>query len=224
MSKYIKPALIFFAFLILALFLIERSCSNPDAKYFELKGQFESYKEKVKAEEKEAQKRELEKQAEIEKKEVEISELKDKIFDLEENRKKLQEKDSEKAERIRELEAQRVPLVDKDKIIENQDLQISAWKERFWNEREDKENVIKERDFWARVAFKEKAKFQAEQKISQSLRERLEKEQALRILAEKLNEQNEKRFNRLNFGSTVKTVLIIGSVVAGGYVIFKEVK
>jgi len=158
------------------------------------------------------------------KQEAEISELKDKIFDLEENRKKLQKIDSEKAERIKELETERETITDTDKIIQNQDLQISAWKERFWNEKEDKENVIKERDFWARIAFKEQAKFQAEQKISQSLRERLEREKALRILAENLNKQNEKRFNRLSFGSTVKTVLIVGCIAAGGYVAFKELK
>lgn len=223
MKSYVKPALITSAFLILALFIIERSCSSPDAKYFELKGQFQSYKEKTEKEKQEAQKRELEKQAEIEEREAEISDLKDRVFDLEEERGEFQKKDTEKAARITELESQREQLVDKDSIIKNQDLQISEWRERFLNEREEKNNIIKQRDFWARVAFKERAKFQAEQEISKSLRERLERETSLRILAEELNAQNEKRFNRLKFGSTVKTVLIVGFVIAGGYVILKEI-
>ena len=223
MKEYIKPALIVFAFLFLALFVIERACSSPDEKYFELKGQYQSYKEETEKEQQEAQKQEREKEAEIAKKEAEISNLKDKILDLEEERGEIAKKDSEKASRIKELEAQRVPLVDKDLIIANQDLQITEWKERFFNEREDKNTVIKQRDFWARIAFKQYAKYTGEKEISRSWKEQLEREKSLRILAEDLNKQNEKRFNRLKFGSTVKTILIVGSVIAGGYVILKEI-
>ena len=50
MKEYIKPALIVFAFLFLALFVIERACSSPDEKYFELKGQYQSYKEETEKE------------------------------------------------------------------------------------------------------------------------------------------------------------------------------
>lgn len=224
MQEYIKPALIMLAFLILALFLIERSCSSPDAKYFELKGQFERYKAEVEEEKQKAEKRELEKESEIKKKEKEISDLKLRIFDLEEERAGYEDKDAERASKISELETEIGQLNESAAIIEKQDLLISEWKERFFKEREDKKNIIKQRDFWARVAFREKAKYQAEKKISENLRARLERETSLRTLAEELNAQNEKRFNRLEFGSTIKTILIVGATVAGGYVIYKELK
>jgi septal ring factor EnvC (AmiA/AmiB activator) len=171
MKSIIKPALITFAFLILALFILERSCNSPDERYFELKGQYESYKEKTEKEDQETQKREAEREAEITKKEAEISTLKDKILDLEEERGEIAKKDSEKASRIKELEAQREPLTDKDSIIINLDLQITEWKERFFNEREDKNKVIEQRDFWARIAFKENSKYLSEKEISKGLRE-----------------------------------------------------
>jgi DNA repair exonuclease SbcCD ATPase subunit len=223
MKKYIGPLLAGVISVLLFSFILERSCSDPYSEYFRVKGQFESYKEETEKEKQEAQKIIQEKEALIAERDSQIEKLRDKNSVLEEEAGELREKDKAFEERIAELEALQ-GRGDLAQMYENMTAQRDEWKGRFFNERAEKEKVAGQRDNWARMYFKEHKKFLDQAQISENYKEQLARKEALLKLSEDLNERAEKRARRLKIGSDIKTAVIVGAAVLGGYAVFKELR
>lgn len=214
MKDYIKPVIIGVAILVVALTVIERSCPRSDEKYNQLKGEFKAHKEKV-AEDKKTL---LEEMAQKDEKNLklneEIKELKEKIVVIDEQRIKLDKKDKEKAQTIYELKKEREGLSDPYLIIANQDLLLKTWEERFWGEREDKEKVITQRNYWASMYFKEHSKFLNEKSIKKGLEKQLADQEALTKVGEEIDKEGEKRIKilglKFNLGKVVSNAISFG--------------
>lgn len=223
MKEYIKPIVVLITAFLLLLILIERSCESPDERYFKLKGQFESYKEETEKEKQKAQKIIQAKEGQIAEKDSQIEKLRISNLDLEEEARDLREEDKAYEERIAELEKLE-GQGDLAQMYENMTAQRDQWRDRFFNERAGKEKIAEQRDNWARMYFKEHEKFLAQAEISESYKKHLERETALRKISEELNERSEKRIRKLKIGSEIKTVVIVGTVIIGGYVVVKELR
>jgi len=204
-KDYIKPAIIGVVVLVIALVVIERSCPKSDEKYNQLKGRYEISQKKIAQEKKEL----LE---EMEKKDEEILELKEKIVVIDEQRIKLDKKDKEKAQTIYELKKERETLEDPYLIIANQDLLLKTWEERWTLEREDKNKVIKQRDYWASMYFKE-------HKIRQMVEKQLADQEALTKVGEELVKEGEKQIRGLRLKLTLTNILYTAGAGAVGYLL-----
>lgn len=218
-KDYIKAAIYVVGALVLALIIIERSCPRSNAKYIKLKGQYETHKEKIE-EEKEILMEEIKKKDnENLKKDEEIKKIKEDNLAIDEERIKLKKKDREKADKIRELKEERESLTDQSLIIANQDLLIKEWEARFWNEREDKEKVIKQRNAWAAVAFKQHGKYQNEHSLRKMLEKQLAGQEALTDVGEEIAKVGEKRMAGLNLKFTLGNILYTGLGFGLGYLL-----
>jgi len=206
MKDYIKPIIVGIVILVIALVVIERSCPGSSVKLNQLKGEFKVHKEKT-AKDKTML---LE---EMEKKDEEILELKEKIVVIDKQRIKLDKKDKEKAQVIYDLKKERETLTDPNLIIANQDLLLKTWEERWTLEREDKNKVIKQRDYWASMYFKE-------HKIRQGLEKQLADQEALAKVAEDLVKEGEKQIRGLRIKLTITNILYTGGGFLAGCIIF----
>jgi uncharacterized protein (DUF3084 family) len=204
--------LITLAGLILVLFIIERSCSSPDAKYYELKGQFEGYKTKIEKEKQEWQTTRKTMEAENVRLIAEAD--------------KWKEVSGDKVQKIAELDSKLKNLKKEyDSITaENKDAKISNLKDQVFTLTQKYNKAAEGWKAEEQRALNLELIITKKDKIISVIEEQLKNEESLRKLAEDLNKQNEKRFSRLQFGSTVKTILIVGVVAAGGYVLLKEGK
>lgn len=217
MKEYIKPTIIGVVVLVIALIIIERSCPGTDAKLNQLKGEFKTYKEKI-AEDKEALLKEMKKKDEDNlKKDNEIKELKAEISSIDEDRRALKKKDEEKVQVIYELKKERETLEDPHLIIANQNLLLEQWEERFWNEREDKNKVIEQRNAWAAVAFKQYGKYLNERSMRKGFEDQLAGQEGLTEVGEEIVKGQDKKITGLNLKFTLANVFYTALGFGFGY-------
>ncbi|MCK4648685.1 hypothetical protein KAT51_04090 [bacterium] len=218
MKDYIKPAIIGVVILVIALIIIERSCPGSSAKLNRLKGEFKTYKEKI-VEDKTALLKEMGKKDEDTiKKDNEIKELKAEISSIDEDRRVLKKKDEEKAQIIYDLKEERETLEDPHLIIANQNLLLEQWEERWCLEREDKNKVIKQRNAWAAVAFKQYGKYLNERHSRKLLEKQLAGQEALTEVGEEIVKDQDKKITGLSLKFTLANVFYTGLGFGLGYI------
>jgi len=204
-KNYIKPVIIALAFLVLAIFILERACPRSDAKYQELKGEFKALEEK--AEERKEQDKEI-----ILAKNEEIEGLKNKNKIINKERLTLKKRDDDSQEKIYRLERDRELLTDKNSIIANLDQQVKELKLRFWNERADKDKADLLAKNWAEAYSKEN-------KIRKMLEKQLADRDILLAICKEMNIEQEKQIKGLSFRLTFKNILYSGIAFGGGYLL-----
>ena len=218
MKDYIKPVIIGVVVLVIALIIIERSCPGSDAKLNQLKGEFKAEKEKLAKEKKVLLEEMAKRDEDNQKKDNEIKELKAEISSIDEDRRALKRKDEEKVQIIYELKEERETLTDAKRIIANQDILLKQWEERFWNEREDKEKVIKQRNAWAAVAFRQYRKYLNEHHSRKLLEKQLAGQEALIEVGEEIVKGQDKKITGLNLKFTLANVFYTALGFGLGYI------
>ena len=219
MKSYIKPVIIALAFLVLAIFIIERACPRSDAKYQKLKGELAEAKKELKK-----SKDLLVLQTKVtdentEGLEKEVKQLKQDIKNLDKDILESQKRDKEKAQVIHDLKKERETLEDPYLIIANQDLLLKTWEERWWNERKEKEKIIKQRNYWAAIAFKQFKKYQNEHSIRLGLEKQLSAEEAYDDLAGKTVKEGDKVIRSTGLKLNLKNVLYSAAFFGFGYLL-----
>ena len=210
MKISIKYVVMILLGLFVLLFFFERGCRVSTKRYDELKGQLQSSTKKVEEKEKEVQAAKLVTEEEIEKNLEETTELKTKIQKVDDRRKPLLKKEREYDQVTYDLAEERKALTNKDLIISNQDKQIETWKERFWNERADKNIVIKQRNWWAAIAFKNYENFFKERGLRISFeKQSLAKDRLLEISGQ-INKEGEKILRKFQLKLNLETVIWTG--------------
>jgi len=216
---YVKLALIAMVVIFAVLFLLERSCGEPNGKLGELKGQLEAYKEETEEKEQALREKLEDKDIQIAKKDEEILTLKTEISKEEEERIVLKRKDEEKDNQIWKLRTELEGLTDKDLIISNLKDQIKAWEDRFWNERKDKNKADENIRRWAAVAFKQEQKYLKEKKAVKMLLDQMARKDRQLEIADKLNIKLEKKLRGIKIKQTLKDILYNAAFFLGGYVL-----
>jgi len=216
---YVKLALIAMVVIFAVLFLLERSCGDPNGKIGELKGQLQAYKEETEEKEQALKKEMEDKNIQIAKKDEEILTLRTEISKEEEERAVLKRKDDEKDDRIRKLKTELETLTSEDLIISNLKNQIKEWEERFWNEREDKNKADENIRRWAAVAFKQEQKYLKEKQAVKMLLDQMARKDRQLEIADKLNIKYEKELRGIKIKQTLKSVLYNAGFFLGGYVL-----
>lgn len=216
--KHLKLIIIIIVALLFSIVLIERVCSSGET-YIELRTAYEVEKKKVIEGKAAAEKEKRIKKEEIAKKDKEITAIKDKISAINEDRIELTRVDSERAKEIKKLKEERTILKSKDLIIANQDTLIKSWESRFWNERADKNKIIKQRDFWSTAYFKEHHNYLIEKEIRKSFEKQLAAQESLSSLGESIIVEGEKQVRGLSFRFSAANVLWTGVGIGIGYLI-----
>lgn len=148
-------------------------------------------------------------------KDEEIASLKEDIVKVDRQKERLARVDEEKDLRIRELVKERERLKDPEAVIINLESLVTAWEERFWNERADKEESEKAAAKWASIAGKNFGKYLNEKTLREAVEKRLADEIALRKSCEKIVEEGDKVIRSLSLKFNLKNALY----TAGGFVV-----
>jgi len=205
--------------LLLISNLLQRDCNGR--KTAELEGQLHISEETRKEEKKEFEKISKTKDEDTAKLEEKIQELKVESAKIDEHRIELIATDREKADEIYMLKEQAKRLTDPDSITDNWRRQAETWEERFWNEREDKELIITQRNQWATAYFKAENKYWNEHAIRNSLKKQLARTERSLEISDKLNVKYKRKLGGIKLKMTVKNVLYTGGgfllgVIVGG--------
>jgi len=219
MKNYIKPVIFGIVILVLAIFIVERSCPRSDAKYQELKGELAATKKALKDNKEALVKKTKETDENTEGLEKGIKELKQKNLKLEEEILDSQKRDKEKAQIIYDLKEEGKALTDPAAIAANKNLLAQQWEERFWNERAEKEKIIKQRNYWASIAFKQYGKYLNEHSIRKGLEEQLAGEEAIDEVAGKIIKEGDKQIGGLSLKLNLKNVLYSAAFFGLGYLL-----
>ncbi|MBA7556433.1 hypothetical protein ES705_49141 [subsurface metagenome] len=131
-----------------------------------------------------------------------------------------QKRDAETAQVIHDLKEEGKALTDPTAIAANKNLLAQQWEKRFWDERAEKEKIIKQRNFWASIAFKQYGKYLNEHSIRKGLEKQLSAEEAYDDLAGKTVKEGDKVVRglslKLNFKNILYSVVFFGlGYVAG---------
>jgi len=218
MKSYIKPVIIGLAFLVLAIFIVERACPRPDAKYQKLKGELAEANKELKKSKGLLVLRIKVGDKKNEVLEKEVKELKQANLKLEDEILESQKRDKEKAQVIHDLKKEGETLTDPTLIIANKNLLLKEWEDRFWNEREEKEKIIKQRNFWAGIAFKQYGKYLNEKSIRRGLEEQLSAEEAYDKIAVDTVKEGDKVIRSAGLKLSFKNVLYSLAFFGLGYV------
>lgn len=219
MKSYIKPVIFGIVILVLAIFILERACPRSDAKYQKLKGELSTLRTELAASKKvlvEETKASDENTEELEKG---IKELKQKNLKLDKEILESQKRDAEKAQIIHDLKKEGETLTDPTLIIANKDLLLKEWEDRFFNERAEKDKIIKQRNFWASIAFKQYGKYLNEHSIRKGLEKQLAAEEAYDDIAEETVKEGDKVIRRAGLKLNLKNVLYSAAFFGLGYVL-----
>jgi len=203
--KDLKYILVIMGLTVLTMFLFMDRC-NDGAKIQRLQGLHDGLEETARKE-KEAL------EAEVKLKEAEIRRHIKRVGEIEADRVAGLEKIEAGDEKIETLEKKLAGLTDKDEIIQTQGKLVLTLKYELQLEREDKAKVLEQRDLW-------KTNYEREHELRLSFEAQLSREEGLRKTAEAMNAQYEKRIQGLQFGSNIKTLLITGLSIYGGYEFF----
>lgn len=219
MKSYIRPVIFGIIILVLAIFIAERACPRSDAKYQKLKGELAAAQKDLK-ESKAALVEETtaadENTAELEKG---IKELRNKNLKLGEEILASQKRDKERAQAIYDIKKEGETLTDPVLIIANRNLLIKVWEKRFWNERAEKDKIIKQRNFWASIAFKQYGKYLNEHSIRKGLEEQLSAEEAYDNIAGETINEGDKVIRRTGLKLNFKNILYSATFFGLGYLL-----
>ena len=219
MKSYIKPVIFGIVALILVIFIVERACPRSDAKYQKLKGELVAAQKDLKKSKALLVLHTKVADENTEGLEKGIKELKQEIKKLDKEVLDSQKRDKEKAQIIYELKEERETLKDPYLIIANQDLLLETWEGRWWNEREEKEKIIKQRNFWASIAFKQYGKYLNERSIRKDLEEQLSAEEAYDDIAEEAVKEGDKVIRGLSLKLNFKNILYSATFFGLGYLL-----
>lgn len=218
MKNYIKPVIFGIVILVLAIFIVERACPRSDAKYQKLKGELVAAQKDLKESKAALVEKTKETDENTEKKDGEIDKLKQKNLKLDKEILESQKRDKEKAQDIYDLNEEGETLTDPTLIIANKNLLIKSWKDRFWNEREEKDKIIKQRNFWASIAFKQHEKYINEHSIRKDLDKQLAAEEAYDEIAGEAINEGDKVIRRAGLKLNFKNILYSAVFFGLGYV------
>ena len=216
--KYIKPVIFGIVILVLAIFIIERACPRSDAKYQELKGELAAAQKDLKKNKDLLALRTKVSDKLNEGLEKEVKELKQEIKGLDKEVLESQKRDREKAQAIYDIKKEGETLTDPVLIIANRNLLIKVWEERFWNERAEKDKIIKQRNFWASIAFKQYGKYLNEHSIRKALEKQLSAEEAYDEIAADTVKEADKQIRKAGLKLNFKNVLYSAVFFGLGYV------
>lgn len=219
MKSYIKPVIFGIVALVLVIFIVERACPRSDAKYQKLKGELVAARKDLKKSKALLVLHTKVTDENTEGLEKGIKELKQEIKKLDKEVLDSQKRDKEKAQVIYELKEERETLKDPYLIIANQDLLLETWEDRWWNEREEKEKIIKQRNFWASIAFKQYGKYQNEHSIRKGLEEQLSAEETYDDLAGDTVKEGDKVIRGLSLKLNFKNILYSATFFGLGYLL-----
>ena len=152
--------------MVVALSILDRSCNGK--KIAKLEGQLQVSETERKKEKQEFEKISKAKDEDTAKLEEEIQELKVESSKIEDDRKENIEKDKRLENEIYLHEKQVETLTDPDSLADNWKVLAETWEKRFWNEREDKDKIIKQRNKWAGAYFKAEKKYWNEHAVRTS--------------------------------------------------------
>ena len=215
--KYIKPVIFGIVILVLAIFIVERACPRSDAKYQELKGELAEANKKLKKSKALLVLHTKVTDKNTEGLEKEVKDLKQKNKELDKKILASQKKDEEKAQAIYDLREEGETLTDPVDIIVNKNLLLKVWEGRFWNERAEKELIIKQRNFWASIAFNQYGKYLNERSIRKGLEKQLSAEEAYDKIAGKTVKEGDKVIRRAGLKLNLKNVLYSATFFGLGY-------
>lgn len=219
MKSYIKPAIFAMVFIVLAIFIVERACPRSDAKYQKLKGELAEARKDLKKSKALLVIHTKVTDENTEGLEKEVKELKQEVKKLDKDILESKKRDEEKAQVIYDLKKERETLEDPYLIIANQDLLLKTWEERWWNEREEKNKIIKQRNFWASIAFKQFKKYQNEHSIRLGLEKQLSAEEAYDKIAGETIDEGDKVMRKVGLKLNLKNVLYSAAFFGLGYVL-----
>jgi len=217
--KYIKPVIFGIVILVLAIFIVERACPRSDAKYQKLKGELAEAKKELKKSKDLLVLHTKVTDENTEGLEKEVKELKQDIKNLDKEILESKKRDEEIAQAIYDLKEEGETLTDPIEIIANKNLLLEQWEARFWNERAEKEKIIKQRNFWASIAFKQFAKYQNEHSIRLGLEKQLSAEEAYDDIAGKTVKEGDKVIKRAGLKLNLKNILYSATFFGLGYVL-----
>jgi septal ring factor EnvC (AmiA/AmiB activator) len=219
MKNYIKPVIFGVVILVLAIFILERSCPRSDTKYQKLKGELTEARKDLKESKAALVEKNKATDENTEELEKEVKELKQEVKKLDGEILESKKRDEEKAQAIYDLREEGETLTDPVDIIANKNLLLKVWEERFWNERKEKEKIIKQRNFWASIAFKQFKKYQNEHSIRLGLDKQLSAEEAYDDIAERTVKEGDKVIRRAGLKLNLKNVLYSGAFFGLGYLL-----
>jgi len=219
MKSYIKPVIFGIVILVLAIFILERACPRSDAKYQKLKGELTEARKDLKK-----SKDLLVLHAKVTDKnteglEKEVKELKQEIKNLDKEILESKKRDEEKAQAIYDIKKEGETLTDPVLIIANRNLLVEQWEARFWNERAEKEKIIKQRNFWAAIAFKQYGKYQNEKSVRKGLEKQLTAEEAYDKIAGETIEEGDKVIRQAGLKLNLKNILYSATFFGLGYLL-----
>jgi len=218
-KSYIKPVIIGLIFLVLAIFILERACPRSDAKYQELKGELTEARKQLKDSKDALVEKTTATDESTKKLEKGIKELKQKNLKLDKEIVASKKRDEERAQAIYDIKKEGETLTDPVLIIANRNLLIEQWEARFWNERAEKEKIIKQRNFWASIAFKQYGKYLNEHSIRKGLEKQLSAEEAYDDLAGKTVKEGDKVIRSAGLKLNLKNVLYSAAFFGLGYLL-----
>ena len=216
--KYIKPVIFGIVILVLAIFIVERACPRSDAKYQKLKGELAAAQKDLKESKAALVEKTKATDEDTEKKDEEIGELKQKIKALDNEVLASQKRDKERAQAIYDIKKEGETLTDPVLIIANRDLLVKEWRGRFWNERAEKDKIIKQRNYWASIAFKQYGKYLNEHSIRKDLEKQLAAEEAYDDIAERTVKEGDKVIRKAGLKLNFKNILYSAVFFGLGYV------
>jgi len=212
-KKHSMTILIVMIVILFASNLLQRGCNGK--KIAELEGRLSASETQRQEEKKEVERVSKAKDKNTEKLEEEIQNIKVKLSKSEDDRKKHIDKDKKLENEIYLLKKQNETLTDSDSLADNWKVLAETWEERFWNERKDKDEVIKQRNWWAAIAFKQFGKYMNEHAIRKSLDKQLALTERNLEISKELNKEQKKTISGIKLKLTLKNVLS----TAGGFVV-----
>ena len=215
--KYIKPVIFGIVFLVLAIFILERVIPRSDAKYQKLKGELTATKKDLKKSKDLLVIHTKVTDENTEGLEKEVKELKQEVKKLDGEILESKKRDAETAQVIHDLKEKGKALTDPTAIAANKNLLAQQWEKRFWNERQQKEKVEKQRNFWASIAFKQHGKYLNEHSIRKGLDKQLAAEEAYDDLAGKTVKEGDKVIRQAGLKLNFKNILYSATFFGLGY-------
>ena len=219
MKSYIKPVIFGIVILVLAIFIVERACPRSDAKYQKLKGELAEAQKALKESKAALVEKTKATDKNTEELKIEVEKLKEKNKKLDEKILESQKRDEEKAQAIYDIKKEGETLTDPVLIIANRDLLVKQWEDRFWNERKEKDLIIKQRNFWAAAYFKEHKRYLNEHSVRKGLDKQLSAEEAYDEIAGETVKEGDKVIRRAGLKLNFKNVLYSAAFFGLGYVL-----
>lgn len=218
-KRHSMTILIVMIVILFASNLLQRGCNGK--KIAELEGRLSMSEAQRTEEKKGTEKLIKERDEDTAKLEKEIQEIKVESAKIDKKRIELIATDREKADEIYMLKEQAKYLTDPDSIADNWRVQAETWEERFWNEREDKDLIITQRNYWSTMYFKANQKYINENTIRKQLVKQLAKTERSLEISGQLNVKQKKQISGIKLKLTVKNILYTGGgfllgVVVGG--------